>query len=94
MRKKVTKPRIYVELTAVWGNDDAGSTIKVSRRRWEQIQDGAEYCTSAWSWYEGRRSSVVWHFSEGLVSVRGEDGLECVIRLPVAELIAQTNSPG
>jgi hypothetical protein len=89
MKKKATKPRIYVELTAVWGNDDADSAIKVSRRRWKQIQDGAEYETSTWSWYEGKRYSVSWHFSGGEVSVCGEDGMECVVGMPVAELIVQ-----
>lgn len=89
MKKKATKARIYVELTAVWGNDDADSTIKVSRRRWKQIQDGAEYETSTWSWYEGKRYSVSWHFSGGEVSVYGEDGMECVVGLPAAELIVR-----
>jgi hypothetical protein len=87
--KKAKKSRIQIELTAVWGNDDADSTIKVSRRRWKLIQDGAEYGTSAWSWYEGRRFSVAWHFSKGTVSVHGEDGMECVVMLPVDELIAR-----
>ena len=89
MKKKATKPRIYVELTAVWGNDDADSTIKVSRRRWKHIQSGAEYETSTWSWYEGKRQSVSWRFAGGEVSVYGEDGMECVVGMPVAELIVQ-----
>lgn len=84
------KPTSHVELTAVWGNDDADSTIKVSQRRWKQIQEGAEFETSAWSSYEGRRYSVAWHFSDGVVSVSGGDGRECVVDLPVEELIAQT----
>jgi hypothetical protein len=84
MKKKATKPRIYVELTAVWGNDDADSAIKVSRRRWKQIQDGAEYETSTWSWYEGKRYAVSWHFSGGEVSVCGEDGMECVVGINCA----------
>ena len=86
MKKQPLKPSVHVELTASFGNDDAESTIKVSRRRWKQIQEGAEYQTSAWSWYEGVRSSASWHFSEGLVSVHGDD-MEHVIDLPVAELI-------
>ncbi|MFN4944024.1 MAG: hypothetical protein ACK5G9_09565 [Akkermansiaceae bacterium] len=89
MNKKLTKPKIYVELTAVWGNDDADSTIKVSRGLWKKIQDGAEYVASAWSWYEGRRSSVCWHFSDAKVSIYGDDGMECTIELPVMELIIE-----
>jgi hypothetical protein len=89
MKKKSTESRIYVGLSAVWGNDDADSTIKVSRRWWKQIQEGAEYDSSAWSWYEGRRYSVGWHFSDGTVSVNGEDGRQCIVDFPVTELIAQ-----
>ena len=91
-KKKTTKPRIYVQLTAFWGNG-VDSTIKVSRRRWKEIQDGAEYETSAWSWYEGSRFSVYWHFTDGKVSVGGGDGMECVVGLPVTELLAHVNSP-
>ncbi len=93
MKYKEKKPRIYVILTAVWGNDDADSTIKVSRRRWKEIQEGAEYETSAWSWYEGTRYRVTWIFSDGKVSVDGIDDRECVIGLPVDELIVETNLP-
>ena len=92
MKKKSAKPRVYVELTAVWGNDDADSIIKVSRRRWNEIQAGAEYEISAWSWYEGERSSVAWSFSGGAVSIDGDDGMQCVADLPVSELIAQTTA--
>lgn len=92
--KTETKPRIYVELTAVWGNDDAESSIKVSRRRWKEIQEGGEYTTSAWSWYEGRRFSVAWHFADGQLSIHGEDGMECVIDEPIEELIVQTTTVG
>jgi hypothetical protein len=78
MIERATKSRINVELTAFWGNDDAGSTVKVSRRRWKQIQEWAEYSTSAWGWYEGKRFSVIWKFSHEKVSVYGDDGLNCV----------------
>jgi len=94
MSKKARKPKVYVELTAVWGNDDADSAIKVSRSRWQKIQSGAEYETSAWSWYEGKRYSVNWHFAEGEVSVYGENGMECVVELPVEELIVELTSTG
>ena len=92
MKKKAKKPRVYVELTAVWGNDDAESTIKISHRRWESIRAGAEYQTSAWSWYEGKRDSVVWSFANGEVSIDGEDCMQCVRDQPVLELIAHVIS--
>ncbi len=94
MKKEPTRTRACVEVKALWGNDDADSTIKVSRRRWKQIQEGAKYETSAWSWYEGRRYRVVWRFSDSRVSVfvtGGGDfgGMECVVGLPIEELIVQ-----
>jgi len=94
MRNRSTKPRVYVKLTAVWGNDDADSTIKVSRRRWQAINAGAEYVTSASSWYEGRRYSVTWSFANGRVSVYGGGGGQCVNEDPLCELFVETNTPG
>lgn len=91
--KKSNNPRIYVELTAFWGNDDAESTIKLSRRRWKAIRAGAEYSTSAWSWYEGKRDSVAWSFTGGNVTIDGKDGRQCKVENPVEELIVQVISP-
>lgn len=90
---KVSRPRVYVHLTAFWGNDDASSTIKVSRRRWAQLQGGAEYETSASSWYEGERDAVHWRFSEALVSIDGSDGRECILDCPLEHLITETVVP-
>lgn len=85
----VVKQRVYVEITTYWGNDDAESTIKLSRRRWQEILDGADYTTTAWSWYEGKRYSVAWSFANGNVSIDGEDGKQCVVDLPVSSLFAR-----
>jgi len=89
MRRKPTQVHRFVQLTAVWGNGDADSTIKVSRRRCEAIRAGAEYTTSTRSWYEGRRQRVWWAFSGGKVSIGGGDGMQCVVALPVSELFAE-----
>jgi len=94
MKKKATRPRVHVELTAFSGNDDVESRIKVSRRRWHEIQDGAEYLISAWSWYEGRRSRVSWSFADGKVSICGEDGMQSVVQLPVENLYSRTTTSG
>jgi hypothetical protein len=94
MAQKTEKRRAHIEITAYWGNDDAESTIKVSRRRWKEIQEGAEYATTAWGWYEGSRFSVAWSFAGGEVSIDGDDGMQCVVDLPICELIAQTSPPG
>jgi hypothetical protein len=48
-----------IQLTALWGNDDAESSILVSRRRWTAIQSGAEHTVDASSSYEGKRHKVV-----------------------------------
>jgi len=80
--------RTRIQLTAVWGNDDAQSSVLVSRRRWTAIQCGAEFTVDASSAYEGKRYKVVWRFANGQVSIAGEDGMECVVCLPVGELVS------
>jgi len=88
MRILTCNRRAYVELTVYWGNDDAESTIKISPRRWKQIQEGAQYETSAWGYYEGTRFSVYWHFSGGVFSIGGDDYAEWVRERPVSDLLA------
>lgn len=88
-RKLVPKRRIFVDVTAYWGNDDAESTIRVSRRRWKAILDGASYTTAAWSWYEGKRYPVTWRFASGEVSIDGEDGRQCAVDDPVSSLFVR-----
>lgn len=81
---------VKFNITAYWGNDDAESVIKVSRRRWRALQDGMAYETSAWGWYEGRRFSVSWAFRDSRVTIDSADGGQCVVDLPVSELIVTT----
>lgn len=90
MSNESGQPRIHVVLTARWGNDDAESTIKVSRRRWRAIQAGSEYRTAAWGWYECRRFPVEWRFAAGGFDIGGEDGRECVSRGCLSELTVKT----
>ena len=80
--------RTRIELTAVWGNEDAQSSVLVSRRRWTAIQRGAEFTVDASSSYEGKRYKVVWRFANGQVSIDGVDGMECVVGLPLSELVS------
>ncbi|WP_395715813.1 hypothetical protein [Prosthecobacter sp.] len=91
MNSKKPKPKAHVKLTTYWGNDDAESTIKVSRSRWKVITEGGAYETTAWGWYEGGRFSVSWQFQNGSFSVLADDGLECIIDCPIEELIVQTD---
>jgi hypothetical protein len=80
------KQRPQVKLTALWGNSDAESTIKVSRRRWKEIQEGSTFTKNAWGYYEGERFPVTWSFSHGEFSIDGPDAAQCVLDAPVAEL--------
>ena len=84
----------FIELTAYWGNDDADSTIKVSRKKWEQIKAGAQFQKSAKSYYEGRSYDVVWQFSSGKVLISGDDGMMCADGLPVEDLILRQAKSG
>ncbi len=88
--QKSPKGQPQVELLAYWGNDDAESTIKLSRRRWRDIQDGARYVTNAWGWYEGKRFSVVWHFADAEFTIDGDDGMQCIVDCPISELVVLT----
>jgi hypothetical protein len=82
--------RAYVELTAFWGDSTAQSTIKVSPRRWELIKQGSKYLRPAWSYYEGRRYSVLWSVADGKVTIDGEDYRQHIVEEPVSELIIQS----
>lgn len=89
-----TKPRIYVQLRAVWGNDDAESTIKISRRRWEALRAGKEEEFDASSWYEGRRYDVTWRFKSGRVWIDGGGGRECAVDWSVDDLYVSIITSG
>ena len=88
-KKTVRRPR--VSLTACWGHDDVDSTITISPRQWRLIQAGDEYVQGAWSWYEGRRMSVLWSFKHRHFSVfpSGDDGGEHIVECPIEELIVE-----
>ena len=86
--------RIHVQLTALWGNDDAESSIRISRRRWSAIQNGGAYEVTASSTYEGKRHQVVWRFTHSQVSIDGDDGMQCVVDLPVTDLTTTTVETG
>jgi hypothetical protein len=82
--------RIHIDLLALWGNDDAESRIRMSRRRWSVIQNDGAYEVSATSTCEGKRHPVVWRFAQDQVSIDGEDGMEFIVDLPVTDLISTT----
>ena len=78
-------PPPKVELRALWGNDDAESTIKISSRQWKKIQAGEEFEKSAWAYYEGKRFSIYWRFKNRKVTISGGD-MECIIDDPLENL--------
>jgi hypothetical protein len=73
-----------VTIRALWGNDDAESTIRIPIRVWEMIQEGEEIRKRAWAFYEGRRFSVGWRFKGGEVFIAADD-MEC-FQGPIEEL--------
>jgi hypothetical protein len=76
-----------LEVAAVWANDDAESSIKISRSCWEKILLGASYEQSAWAWYEGKRFSVMWEFGNKAISISGSDCAQYLVDEPVEQLI-------
>ena len=82
-------PRIYIQLTAWWGNSDAQSSIRVSRRTWKHIKQGLVFTKRSTGWYEGQRQSVVWHFSSAELSINGEEDEQFVVCQPVEDLIVE-----
>jgi hypothetical protein len=84
---KQPKRRKYVQVSAYWGNDDVESTIRMSRRTWRMINEGEDFYKSTWSYYEGKRYSVSWSFSDKKVSISGMDGMECWSDSPLDSLI-------
>ena len=88
--KKKKYSRVFIELSTMWGNGDVGSSIRISRRRWKAIQEGAMFEASSTSYYEGTRFTNFWTFANAKVNIDGEDGRECVVELPVDELYVDT----
>ncbi len=78
-----------IQITARWGNGDAESTISITAEQWQVIQDGGNHVAYSESWYEGESEEVVWSFADGLVTIDGEDGRQCLIDVPLAELYVE-----
>ena len=81
------KKRIYVYLTAFWGNDDVESTIKMSRRRWQKILNGDSYQTTSKSYYEGEKFEVEWSFCNNVIYIWDNDGASRLEGAPLDELM-------
>jgi hypothetical protein len=94
MPKPKPKPqRVSIVLNATWGNDDAESTIRLSRRQWKNIESGARIVRTAWAHYEGTRFRVVWTFENSRFTLDGDDGLQCIVDRDVAELTPELWPP-
>lgn len=88
-----TKSGPQIELTAWWGNDDVDASIQVTHSEWEAIQNGGQFEYGSSYFYEGKDYSAWWTFADGHVTIKGDDGMECVVELPVTELDARPVTP-
>jgi hypothetical protein len=78
-------PPPKVNIRALWGNDDAESTIKISQRQWKKIQEGMGFKKGGWGYNEGKRFSVVWYFINRKVTIYADEQ-ECIHRDPIEKL--------
>jgi phage pi2 protein 07 len=74
-----------ITIRALWGNDDAVSTIKISPRQWKKIQASEEFEKGGWAYYEGRRFSVGWYFNNRNVTIYADDQ-ELILKDPIENL--------
>lgn len=68
-----------ITLTAIWGNDDVESEIRVSRKNWVRICAGGELKRTASGWYEGKRFGTYWHIADRKVEITSDEGGDCFI---------------
>jgi hypothetical protein len=80
------KSRKKISITAYWGVDDAESAISPTPQQWQSIEDGGEHVEHSESWYEGESEEVTWSFTNGLVTIDGEGGRQCLVDSPISEL--------
>lgn len=87
LESSTRKERIYVYLTAFWGNDDAESTIKMSRRQWQKIMNGDSYETTSKSYYEGEKFEIEWSFCNNKISIWDHEGANRIEGASLDELM-------
>ena len=87
----IDEEKARITVTAYWGNDDAESSISLSLDQWRSIQEGGVHAAHSESWYEGQCEEVIWSFANGLVTIDGEDGRQCIINTPLSELYVGEN---
>jgi hypothetical protein len=81
--KKPPAPKISIR--ALWANNAATSTIKISPRQWKKIQEGKEFKKGGWGYYERQRFSVSWYFNNRNVTIYADEQ-ECIHRDPIEKL--------
>lgn len=74
-------------LTAYWGNDDVSATIRISKATWQSILNGGKHSAECKYHYEGSSYTADWFFNKRLVNIYGSDGRDCVLDMPIEELI-------
>ena len=80
---------MHVTITAFWGNDDASSTIRISKSKWTKILAGEALHKPAWSWYEGKRYRVNWVIEDNKCSIIGAEHVLWVENITLDELIIE-----
>ena len=61
---------MHVKITVFWGiNDDAFSTIRISKSKWTKILAGESFQKPALGWYERKRFRVSWVLEDKNVSI-------------------------
>lgn len=77
-------------ITAYWGNDDVSASLRISKANWQFILNGGKYYGTCKYYYEGASYTADWYFNKGVVNISGSDGRDCVLDMPVSELIIDT----
>jgi hypothetical protein len=91
MNKECFEPK--VELTAWWGNDDVDASVQVTQTEWEAIKNGGQFSAECTYCLEGEEYTAYWSFDNGHVTIDGDDGLQCVVGMPIEQLDAIPVTP-
>ena len=78
-----------VKVTAFWGNDDAESTVELSREAWERVKRGGRHVIVGQSAYEGRSESVAWSFEDRCIWINGNEGAQHINGDSIESLVVE-----
>jgi len=67
-------------------SDGISDGIIVSIEEWSQIKNGESFSETSEYWYDGESFDSFWEFKNGLFSISGSEGRQCVVESPISEL--------